>query len=61
MSSWFSIPDHIPVDGAVVYICIVNYWQAPFKAKWSLSNQNFTSIDYNLEYPVWSIIKWCNV
>jgi hypothetical protein len=61
MSLWFTTPKNLPVDGSEVWVRL-NYWFGqPFKAVWSLANQEFTSSDNSMVYPVWSISRWRNL
>jgi len=61
MSIWKTIPKNLPGDGATVWVRL-NYWFGqPFQAVWSLANEQFTSVDNSMVFPVWTISRWRNL
>jgi len=58
MAQWQEFPDNKPTDEEVVYVR-TKYWSyITFKATWSESNQNFTSLYQGIIYPAWTISRF---
>lgn len=55
---WFTFPKTIPNDSETVYIRIKYYYGTPFLAIYSVSSQQFTSIDNSIIYPAWTVARW---
>jgi hypothetical protein len=61
MTTWFTLPEDLPTDSSTVWIRIKYYYGVPFKAVWSLTSQQFTSVDNSIVYPAWTVARWKNV
>ena len=58
MVPWTYIPKSIPVDGIDCFVRI-NYWFGePFTATFDSATQEWTDIEHNQKYPVWSVSRW---
>jgi hypothetical protein len=58
MSNWNSVYNLLPADGETVWIRPNGFFDDPFQAVFSLSSQNFTSVDTGVIVPVWNVYRW---
>jgi hypothetical protein len=58
MSTWKTFPTNEPTDQEYVWIRLNYYSGIAFLAQWDKASQSFTSVENDITYPAWTVVKW---